>query len=231
MAMRGVFQTGELWVAEDPGFRDRLRAAGVRGIPELSSRWQGEVVTNHRSSWVRRWSDSAGSMFVKTYEYTTWRDRMRGAGRTTWLAPSRVAREAKALAWLREHGFGGPQTRAAVEFRVAGWLTRAVLVTDAWPGQSIETLWPTLTPDDRGTLVAAVRALVDRLHLAGFRDRNLDARNLLARRDEGAWTVVKIDSPRFRLVRPGPATDRRATADLQRLSRSLTDLGWPVGND
>jgi hypothetical protein len=187
------------------------------------------VVTDHPTTWVRHAKVDTTDLYIKTYDYPTWRDRCRGLGRNTALARSRPAQELAALKWLRAHGFGGPEGLAVVEARRLGFLRRATLVTAAWPGQSLDRLLPALGQPDRETLLADLRRFVDGLHREGFRDRNLDLRNLLARRNLGGcqrqWEIVKIDSPRFRMVAVGEPRDGLARQDQQRLAASLEAVG------
>lgn len=168
--------------------------------------------------------DGSTSYFLKTYDYASLRDRIRGALRNTWLAPSRAAREWDGLSWLRKHGFAAPRPIGVVEWRRLGWLRRAVLVTEAWPGEPLDRLLPQLEMQERRSLAAALVDLVGRLHESGFRDRNLDLRNLLARRQASGWEIAKVDSPRHRIVPPGPAGDRLARDDWSRLLPQLRAL-------
>lgn len=211
---------------ERPGFgQERLRA-GLAGLEALSARDLGETVTDHRTSWVRRVKIGSIDSFVKTYDYPTARDRVRGVFRTTFLAPSRARREWQALRWLRAEGFAGPEPLAVLERRQFGMLRRAVLVSEAWPGRTLEALLPTLGEGDRADLLRATERTIEDLHRRGFRDGNLDLRNLLGRRlDGGAWEVAKIDSPRHRLVTSGNPHDRWARADWDRLTSSLSEVG------
>jgi hypothetical protein len=133
-----------------------------------------------------------------------------------------------ALAWLIGAGFEAPRVRAVVESRVLGALSRAVLVTEAWPGAPLSTLLPTLPTAQQSDLLAQLNAFVTRLHAAGFRDGNLDLRNLLARPEGAAWEFAKIDSPRFRIVAPNLRDDVLARADWQRLAGSLREAGLEV---
>lgn len=189
-----------------------------------AGRGSGEIVTERRSSWVRRADTPAGALYVKTYDYPSWRARLRDFGKRTapWGRPRAVA-EFDALAWLRAHGEAAPEPLAALVWRRLGFVTRATLVTAAFPGIAADALLPTLPTVERTAAAAAIGAFVHRVHALGFRDRNLDLRNLLlARADHGAtWTVAKIDSPRFVLRRPGPPRDALAAADWRRLLPQL----------
>ena len=200
-------------------------APGERGF--------GAVVTDHRSSWVRRAEITATSYHVKTYDYPRVADRWRGVGRNTWLAPSRAHREARALIWLLEQGLGEVAPVAVAEWRTpcwlgrAGFLRRAVLVTRTWSGCAAGVVLPQLAPPQRTGLLDALVAHVERLHASGFRDGNLDLRNLLVRQGaDGNWQCTKIDSPRWHVsARPRDAAWRR---DWERLIPQLAAHAAPA---
>ncbi len=176
---------------------------------------------------MRRVARTGGdSVFVKTYDYPTWTSRLRDFGRRTapWGTP-RPHREFDALAWLRAHGCPGPEPLAVLVHRAAGFVARAILVTEAFPGAPADAVLPQLSPPERIGAARAIIGFVHGVHALGFRDRNLDLRNLLVARGPSGWSVAKIDSPRFRLCAPGPAIDRRARADWQRLAPQLRAAG------
>ena len=207
-------------------FRGECLRVGIADAQALSSRDLGQPVTDHRSSWVRRARIGSIDVFIKTYDYPGVRDKVRGLLRTTFLAASRAERERQALCWMRERGFAAPEPMAVLEQRRFGVLRRAVLVTEAWPGTPLPELLATTATGERDALLRTLEATVESLHREGFRDGNLDLRNLLARQTEdGSWEVAKIDSPRHRLVAAGGHHDRRARDDWERLSRSLTNAG------
>jgi len=187
------------------------------------------MVTDHRSSFVRRVATPRGDVFAKTYIYATWGERLRCAWR--WTGPfrrSRASREFDALHWMHQHGLPAPEPIAVLESRRMGFLGTATLVTARFDGEPTCTLFPALSPTDQHRLAAAIGRLVARLHDLGFRDGNLDLRNLLARRTGDDFVVAKIDSPRHRLVPPGRRADRYTAADWRRLAPQLDAFG--VGN-
>lgn len=192
----------------------------------LADRTVGRPVTDHRSSWVRELSVPRGTIFVKTYEYATWADRLRDLGRrrAPWSTP-RATREFEALRWQQLQGLEGPEPLAVLVWRHFGFVRRATLVTTAFPGAPADAVLPALDARSRAEVALAIGRLVGQLHRLGFRDGNLDLRNLLVRRDERGCHVAKIDSPRFRLRRPGPAEDRLARADWRRLLPQLAAFG------
>ncbi|MCA8966819.1 MAG: phosphotransferase [Planctomycetes bacterium] len=202
--------------------------AGVEGLPEFASlggRELGEPVTDHCSSWVRRLPHASGAFYVKTYDFPTWRSRLAAVGRRPLAAwTSRARREFSALQWLRNKGFAAPEPIAVATWRRCGLLARAVLVTRELPGERCDVLLsrlPEAAP--RRDLAAAIGRFVAALHASGWRDRNLDLRNLLALHGEHGWQLAKLDSPRFRLRAAGRADDRLARADWQRLLPQLPD--------
>lgn len=195
--------------------------------PDLGERGCGRPVTDHRSTWVRVITSASQEYYVKTYDYPTTADQWRGALRNTgpWNR-SRAAREFDAMAWMRLHAVPSATPVGVLEARRFGFLRRAILLTEGFVGASVASLLPELASTDREALGTAIGALVGRLHALGFRDRNLDTRNLLATRNgNGPWCVVKIDSPRFVLRRPGAADDALAAADWARLLPQLEPFG------
>lgn len=194
----------------------------------VGARNLGEIVTDRTSSWVRRVPHASGDFYVKTYDFPTWAIRAASVlRRPAALLHSRAEREFEALQWLRGHGFAAPEPIAAVTWRQAGLVRRAILVTRAHPGQRVDRLLAQLPEDAQRSLVVALARFVVALHAAGFRDRNLDLRNLLAVERDDGWQIAKLDSPRYRLRRPGSADDRLARADWQRL---LPQLPGPLAD-
>lgn len=189
---------------------------------DLARNASGVVVTDHGSSWVRRVRADGIDIYLKTYEYGSWPARLRNlAKRTAPWFKSRAQREFEALRWLAEHRFPAPEPLALLEVRRFGFLVRALLATAAFPGQPANHLLPTLIPEHQRELAHALGRLVGDLHKLGFRDRNLDLRNLLVSRDGGSFRIAKIDSGRFVLRAPGTVADSLAHADWDRLLAQL----------
>lgn len=195
-------------------------------VRDLQRRDIGESVTDQRTSFVRRLPTSRGPVFAKTYLYPTWAARLRAAWRWTgpWRA-SRAAREFDALVWMRHHDLPAPEPLAVLESRRSGFLCSATLLTAGFDGDATAALFPDLAATDRERLAIAIGRCVAALHDLGFRDRNLDLRNLLARRTADGFVVAKIDSPRHRLVRAGRFDDRFTAADWHRLLPQLHAFG------
>ena len=197
-------------------------AAELRLPGDLARADQGIAITDHASSWVRRIRTGNADIYLKTYEYSTWWARLRTLGkRTAPWCKSRAHREFEALAWLRQNHFAAPEPLAVVEVRRLGFLVRAMLATASHPGVAASALLPTLSAARQQQLAAAIGKLVHELHALGFRDRNLDLRNLLVESTPDSFRIAKIDSGRFRLQRPGNPADALAEADWQRLLPQL----------
>lgn len=199
--------------------------AWANHLPEedaLGLRNHGTAVTDHRSSWVRRFETAIGAAYVKTYRYDSWIAKIRNLGRRTapW-SEGRATREFDALCWLRDHGLAAPEPLVVLEQRHLGFLRQATLVTVADPGIDAAALLPTLDRAALQVAVAAITQFVHGLHAAGFRDGNLDLRNLLLRRTQQGFDVAKIDSPRYRVRPPGRRDDRWVRADWRRLQPQL----------
>ena len=200
--------------------------AAVADLVGPVGRWMdrsaGTPVVDQRSSWVRRHRTSAGEFYVKVYQYDSWGNRLRNWGK--WTAPwrpSRAQRECAAFAWLAANGFSSPAHFACFERRQAGFLACAAVATSSIPGISADRLLADSGPDQRARTARDIGAFVRRLHRAGFRDRNLDLRNLIVDGDR----ITKIDSPRHRIVRPGRRDDALARADWARLLPQLEKFG------
>jgi hypothetical protein len=204
----------------------RSLASDLPDPTELGARDTGEAVVDHRSSWVRKLPIGAATFFIKNYEYISWSDRTGNWAK--WTAPwrqSRAARECAALTWLRAHGFAAPEPLACFESRRLGFLQQATLITSAFDGAAADQILSTADATTQRDLAAAIGAFVNALHERGFRDRNLDLRNLLIQQHNEQITIAKIDSPRFRLVQPGRREDALAIADWNRLLPQLAQFG------
>ena len=141
-----------------------------------------------------------------------------------WTAPwrsSRAARECAAFQWLSKNAFPTPRHYACIEWRVAGFARRATLITSEIRGAPADQALEKASKPERETVASQLGRFVGDLHRAGFRDRNLDLRNLIIDGDD----VVKIDSPRHLIVPPNRADDSLARADWRRLRPQLAKYG------
>lgn len=150
---------------------------------------------------------------------------MRAIRRTGPLAWSRAAREFDAATWLLSHELGAPQPLAALEWRRAGFLRQATLVTAAVAGEPADRVLPGLPQPAQLELVRAIGTYLATAHRLGYRDRNFDLRNLIVSRGPAGFHISKVDSPRYRLRAPGASGDALARADWQRLRPQLAPFG------
>lgn len=190
--------------------------------PELSSRDLGITVTDQRSSWVRKLRTKSGVWYFKTYCYEDPGARL--ANWAKWTAPwrrSRAARECAAYSWLSAQGFPAPGHYACVESRSAGFLNRATLISAEVPGAPADQLLARCDASERDRIASRIGEFVRALHRTGFRDRNLDLRNLIVDRDQ----IFNVDSPRHRIVAARRSDDALARADWRRLLPQLAAYG------
>ena len=190
--------------------------------PELASRDLGITVTDQRSSWVRKIRAGSNVWYFKTYCYEDPIERF--ANWAKWTAPwrrSRPARECAAYSWLDEHGFPAPRNYACLESRSAGFLKRATLISAEVPGAPADQLLARCGASERGRIAVRIGDFVRALHRTGFRDRNLDLRNLIVDRDQ----IFNVDSPRHRIVAARRRDDALARADWRRLLPQLAVHG------
>lgn len=201
--------------------------ASPGALAALAQGREGERVAGSRSSWVVRMRQGAIDCHVKTYVYPGLRDRVRGWFRNTLLAPSRAAREVAAAQWLLAHGFAAARPLVLAEQRGFSGVRVAVVATETVAGDRLDRWLPTADESRRREVLRALAAWVEEVHAAGFRDRNLDLRNLILLPGEPP-RFAKVDSPRFVIARSkGP--DALSRADVARLTASLAALGldWP----
>ena len=174
------------------------------------------VIKRHRTGDVTRIEAADApfgvALYRKRFWYPTARDRLRGALRTTWLARSRVEREAANLERLAGWGMQPRLLLASGERRRRGVLHDSFLCTRALDASPLDRELRDASPERRLALLDALGRFVATLHAHGFVDRDLHLRNLLATAD-GA--IVKIDSPFGSVVRWGrEAAQRRELAAL-----------------
>lgn len=202
--------------------------ASPDAVAALAQGGEGERVAGSRSSWVVRMRRGAIDCHVKTYVYPGLRDRARGWFRNTLLAPSRAEREAAAAHWLLAHGFAAARPLVLAEQRGFSGLRIAVVATETVTGERLDRWLATVDDGRRRDVLRALAAWIEELHGAGFRDRNLDLRNLILLPGDRP-RFAKLDSPRFVIARSkGP--DALSRADVGRLTASLAAVGlaWPT---
>lgn len=216
-----------LWADDGRTHLEELSAKlGFDSPWKLAEPTLGQPVAASRSSWVRRITIGTRDYFAKTYVYPTLRDRLRGTLRNTGpLRASRAQQEFRALDWFRAAGFPTPDTAGFLEERTFGWVRRALLVTAAFPGRDLAQLLTSEPEASRARIAERLGQFVARMHALGFRDGNLDLRNLLLADDRSTLLLAKIDSPKHRVTARGTQQDRWTRADWARLMPQLEAFG------
>jgi hypothetical protein len=204
-------------------------AAGALAIPacdfDALAEAKGDCRKRHRTGDVARVAAADGPFGVawvrKRLWYPTPGDRLRGMLRTTFLAPSRVEREAGNLERLAGFGLQPRLLLAFGERRSKGFLLDSFLCTRALDALSLEVvLREEREPQRRRRRLAALGSFAGGLHARGFVDRDLHLRNFLAAAD-GA--LAKVDSP-FGGIAPRWRRGRLQRRELDRLRAELSAL-------
>ncbi|MCD6405258.1 MAG: hypothetical protein J7M19_05495 [Planctomycetes bacterium] len=204
-----------------------LQDAGVETLRELARLSSVVTVASSRSTRTVRVEAGGRALYVKDYQYATWKRRFRIFFRGGLFGRSRARREWDALAVLSRIGVEGPEAAALVENRRAGFLTGAIVAT--FEVEGTETLDDVLAREGflTGTrFVPPARALgrwVRKMHEAGYFDGNLHFRNILTRKSDPV-RFYKIDSPRGRCARMPFVREILRTRDLATLA--LEGRGW-----
>ena len=201
--------------------RSNLMKDSILSIPPPLRR---ERVTGSRTSWVERLELAEGTCFWKTYIYPGPFGPLRGIFRNTFLADSRVEREARALEGLAAAGLQPDLLVAKGEFRRLGFLLRAEILTRAFGSTDLAQRLA-LGPLNRRELDSLARFLRG-LHESGLRDPDLKARNLLLDPSGPSWAKIDASSSSWR--RPGVVFDARRCRDLEHLLLDLRQLGMPA---
>ena len=225
---RGCGAGWRIWTASGDA-ASLVGDASADALATLARGTEGERVVGSRSSWVVRMRRGAMDCHVKTYVYPGLRDRVRGWFRTTLLAPSRAEREVAAARWLLARGFAAARPLLLAEQRGFSGVRVAVVATETVVGERLDQWLPVVDESRRRDVLRALAAWVEELHGAGFRDRNLDLRNLILLPGDRR-RFAKVDSPRF-VITKSKGPDALSRADVARLTASLAAIGlaWPVG--
>ena len=168
--------------------------------------------------------------FLKTYLYPWPKGPFRGIFRNTLFAPSRVAREWRALKHLAAHGVQPDLALWREERRCLGFLLQARLLSLDFGGPDLAAPEGIQLLQTHGTKgLQALAAFVDALHDSGLRDPDFRLRNFLVRERGGRLQFAKIDSSSSWLVRPGSSRDRARKRDRDMLRVELAEVGLELG--
>ncbi len=172
---------------------------------------------------LERWTGARPPILRKVYRYPGFRGPLRGILRNTCLAPSRVAREFRALKHLAALGLQPDLALGFREERRLGFLRRAELWMLDFGGKDLESLGA--SPPRETGFWEGLRTFLLGLRGSGLVDPDLWARNLLYRAEDHRF--AKIDASASVLLPPARAR-RSALRNELILLAELRRLGFPV---
>lgn len=175
----------------DPAYREGLRACALDRVGDVLTRTAGLVAAWSRSTdtvYVAG-PDGDPGFYVKRYYYTTWRKRLRGAFRGTFLGAHRGQAEFHLLREMLALGLPAARPVAYGARRVGHFVTACFLITEEVPGarnlttfaRDVITGRASLDDEQRALLVRRLARQVAELHAAGFAHGQLFWRNVLVR--------------------------------------------------
>jgi tRNA A-37 threonylcarbamoyl transferase component Bud32 len=209
-----------------PAAEAALRGAGLATAAAFLGFAGGETVAGSRTtSTVRGHAGGLGPFYLKRYRFPGLGDLLRGMFRGTLLGRCRADREYENLSRLFSLGLPVPEPLAWGARRGPLFRREAFLATRALEGaERADAFLARLHTLPRREQSAALRAAgetVAALHKAGYSDGTMALRNLLVRRDGGAYKVFKVDCAkgRFRIPPGVPVAE-----DLARLDAGAMQL-------
>ncbi|MCU0722521.1 MAG: lipopolysaccharide kinase InaA family protein [Planctomycetes bacterium] len=209
-----------------PSAEAALRGAGLAGAAAFLGFVGGETAASSRTtSTVRARAEGFGAFYLKRYRFPSLADRLRGTFRGTLFGPCRADREYENLMRLREKGLPVPEPLAWGARRGLLFRREAFLATRAIDGAERADAFlarlGSLPRKDRSAAVRAAAEAVAALHKAGYTDGTMALRNLLLRKEDGAWKAFKVDCAKGRFrIPPGFAV----VEDLAKLDAGAAPL-------
>lgn len=173
----------------------------------------------NRNRHVVRIDTAAGVFFLKTFERTQPKNRLRFLV-TAPRANDDAEREARVATALHDAGFGAPRPVARGRRGAASFLLLAAV-----PGRACEELVHDASFD--ASLARRVAEHCGRLLAAGFWLPDLGADHVFVDRAAGGLSLSVIDLHNGRIARRGPPPHRVARRVLRRFARSLQHAPWP----
>lgn len=209
-----------------PPERAALRRCGLDSVAAVLDRTDGHVAAWSRSTDTLLTCGVAGrpGYYLKRYRYPTWRRRLRGLFRGTFLRRHRGREEFRLLENMRALGIPAVRPLAYGSRRVGRFLSACFLITEETPGaENLTTLAlqvaagrRTLAPRLRRAMAVELAASVAHMHNAGFSHGQLYWRNILFR-------LTPTGDPEFFFLDARPRRSRRWFA--RRNERYLLELG------
>lgn len=212
----------------DPAYAERLAACGLDRVDQVLARTEGRVVA---------WSRTTDTLFVpgvhgrpgfylKRYFYPTWKKRLRGFFRGTFLGFNRARAEFRSLKSMAASGVPTVRPVAVGTRRLFRMLTACFLITEEVPGaanlttfaQEVRERRRMLPPGLRRQCVRSLAAELAAMHAEGVSHGQLFWRNILIRRGvSGNPEYFFLDAQplsRFERVGHGPTWWIRELAQL-----------------
>ncbi|MHC4942964.1 MAG: lipopolysaccharide kinase InaA family protein [Planctomycetota bacterium] len=195
-----------------------------------------EKITAYRTSDVSliRLPDAARRDGVKCYRKRYWypdlRRRLKGFFRNTFFGSSRARAEYKNLHKLHTLGLTRVGPLAFGEDRSLRLLSRAFILTEHLERTLTLNQWldsaefSSLARKKRILFLTSLARWVSSMHLRGYRDRDLFARNVLVHLEDSGWCFSKIDSPKGSGGRAEPHRGSRGPSCLKDLKDLDQDL-------
>jgi hypothetical protein len=201
-----------------------LAAAGIRSAQALFALGGDLAATSVVARVDLPVEGTAGKFHLKLYRYPSWGASRGLLGRGTLFGTAPEVKEFRNLAFLRENGVSAVRPIAAAALAQGGRLVAHALLTEHVEG-SIDLATRITTPGDPVRDDPAVRRRVaeflgrqvHRMHMQAFCHRDLRARNVLVRLDDGDVGVFLCD-----VRRGGPPSFRwKYEDDLAQLDADL----------
>lgn len=210
-----------MWVSEqlwiDPAYADALRAAGLASVTGVLDRTDGRVAAWSRTTDTIYLPSPTGGpgFYVKRYRYPSWRNRLRGAFRSTFFARHRGQAECRLLTTMRSLGIPAVRPVAYGSRRCARFVTGCFLITEEAPGarnltafaQDVVSGRVTLSREQKQRMITRLARQIADVHAAHFSHGQLFWRNMLVR-------IGVDDEPEFFFL------DARPRKGRQRLPRT-----------
>ncbi len=185
-----------------------------------------QMIRQSGTSRVERIVGGRRALYLKTYLYPPPKGPFRGVFRNTLFAPSRVAREWRALKHLAAYGVQPDLGLWWEERRRFGLLLEARLLSLDFGGPDLASAQGQELLEAHGPKgLRALAAFVDALHDSGLRDPDFGLRNFLVRERGASLQFAKIDSSSSWLRPPGPRIDRVRQRSRDRLFAELREAG------
>lgn len=215
-------------IVTDRTFAARLNAAGLERVDDILSAVHDAVVAWSRSSETVYipGTDGTPGFYLKKYLYQSWRKRIRGFFRGTFLGVNRARAERRALLALQSAGSPTVRPVAAGERRILRFLDACFLITEEVPNAVNLTTFMqerkrndrTIAPQYRRDMSRALASDVQAIHEAGLSHGQLYFRNILIRTGiDGRPEFFFLDAQpldQLRRVRTGRAWLYRELAQL-----------------